>query len=438
MKLTDANNYNPSPYVQRSSRIAGLETKVRLPSCTLVRATLAAPTLEWLHQMVEDYFHGELHSAVGGAWGSKLDLGTVVADLRRDCEKQRHHNDTVDGTYYSACESIKYIEDFAVNINTFSRAAFFVAHQGSPSTEAWYDCPTYDACQNRSVALGVDVDDVCACGSPELRGDNTSFTTAKNFLEKLGISSSLSDHAGTNIVDDVDDDDAVEAVDLPDSNVTVNTSVSYTNFLHVSDDDAERLWILMADWLANPPRFGPMSATLAAPNDPIFWVIHNTWERMYHKKFLSPKLSKEFTWTWTAAATCWSFELDSILPWSDLVDEDKTNKKTDGARQNDTTTDYTNQQLLDLFDPANPNLPYIYDTLSWEHCAAASEDGTAAAFDHETTAAYEDAKSRKPTTSPGGWPWDAKDALDEDTRRVLRRGATYAKLWVLIDGAARR
>ena len=50
--------------------------------------------------------------------------------------------------------------------------------------------------------------------------------------------------------------DAVEAVDLPDGNVTVNASVSYTNFLHVSDDDAERLWILMADWLANPPRFG--------------------------------------------------------------------------------------------------------------------------------------------------------------------------------------
>ena len=45
-----------------------------------------------------------------------------------------YHNTTTDGKYFSSCETVKYVEDFAVNINTFSRAAFFVAHQGDQSS----------------------------------------------------------------------------------------------------------------------------------------------------------------------------------------------------------------------------------------------------------------------------------------------------------------
>ena len=276
-KLSDANNYNPSPWLQRSSRISGLETKVRLPSCTLVRGTLAAPTLTWLHMMVEDYFHGELHSAIGGAWGSTLDLGRVVDELRRSCEKEIHHNKTTDGKYYSSCETVKYVEDFAVNINTFSRAAFFVAHQGdqgATSTEDWYNCPTAAECDNRTATGGGAAD--CACSSPMIRAEaeNTSVAMAKDFLDEIAVATSLSSHAGTDIVNDVDDDDVIELVDDPLHNATLNVSVGQENFLHVTDDDANTLWVLMADWLAAPPRFGPMAATLAAPNDPIFWVMH--------------------------------------------------------------------------------------------------------------------------------------------------------------------
>ncbi|KAH8078760.1 hypothetical protein JL720_9506 [Aureococcus anophagefferens] len=441
-KLSDANNYNPSPWLQRSSRISGLETKVRLPSCTLVRGTLAAPTLTWLHMMVEDYFHGELHSAIGGAWGSTLDLGCVVDELRRSCEKEIHHNETTDGKYYSSCETVKYVEDFAVNINTFSRAAFFVAHQGdqgATSTEDWYNCPTAAECDNRTATGGGAAD--CACSSPMIRAEagNTSVAMAKDFLDEIAVATSLSSHAGTDIVHDVDDDDVIELVDDPLHNATLNVSVGQENFLHVTDDDANTLWVLMADWLAAPPRLGPMAATLAAPNDPIFWVMHNTWERMYHKKFLTPSLAENFLWAWTTTDTCWSFALESVLPFSDLLDEQRTGRKFDGPRRNG-TTDYTNQQLLDLFNPANPDLPYVYDSLSWDHCdGSENATSTAEAFDHEVRVAYEDAVGRQPETAPGAWPWAATDdALDEDTRRVLRRGSIYGRLWATIDAARRR
>ena len=334
------------------------------------------------------------------------------------------------------------VEDFAVNINTFSRAAFFVAHQGdqgATSTEDWYNCPTAAECDNRTATGGGAAD--CACSSPMIRAEagNTSVAMAKDFLDEIAVATSLSSHAGTDIVNDVDDDDVIELVDDPLHNATLNVSVGQENFLHVTDDDANTLWVLMADWLAAPPRFGPMAATLAAPNDPIFFFIHNTWERMYHKKFLTPSLAENFLWAWTTTDTCWSFALESVLPFSDLLDEQRTGRKFDGPRRNG-TTDYTNQQLLDLFNPANPDLPYVYDSLSWDHCdGSENATSTAEAFDHEVRVAYEDAVGRQPETAPGAWPWAATDdALDEDTRRVLRRGSIYGRLWATIDAARRR
>ena len=33
---------------------------------------------------------------------------------------------------------------------------------------------------------------------------------------------------------------------------------------------------------------------------------------------------------------------------------------------------YTNQELYQLFDPMNPELPYLYDNFDWGHCHTAA------------------------------------------------------------------
>ena len=45
----------------------------------------------------------------------------------------------------------------------------------------------------------------------------------------------------------------------------------------------------------------------------------------------------------------------AVLPWKNFLNEESD----DG---------YTNEQLVQLFDPRNPELPHVYDTFAWDHC----------------------------------------------------------------------
>lgn len=420
-KITDADNYNPSRFVQRSSRISGLVTRARLPGCQVVRGALASTSLDWLHRMVEDYFHAELHAILGGAWGSKLDLGNVCGHLERACAVEMATNDTYDGGF-SSCESIKYLEDWAANINVFSRAAFAAARANTTAMRAWYSCPDARECaafqterRGERVAPGGDLR--CQCSSPALVNRNGSapdYRKAFKLLDRLGLTDAFTSRFGSDLPADVVVDDAVEYV--VDGNGTAErVNVTTVAFDGLSTQDAALVWSTLAEWIAAPPRFGPMSATLGAPNDPLFWVVHNAWERLWAKKLLTPDLTFRFDWSWdNSSDACWGYGYHAVLPFFHLL--------SDAARPEalNETRGYTNEELMLLFDPSNPKLPYVYETLAFDHC------GDREKLAAEVKGLYERSRAAPVDATAGTWPWDTDD---EDVARVMRRGDISHRLW---------
>ena len=65
------------------------------------------------------------------------------------------------------------------------------------------------------------------------------------------------------------------------------------------------------------------------------------------------------------ADACFGQDFHDPLPFRGFLHEgDALRTKQDGAR------DYTNQELVELFDPTNPRLPYVYDEIgNFDHCS---------------------------------------------------------------------
>ena len=56
---------------------------------------------------------------------------------------------------------------------------------------------------------------------------------------------------------------------------------------------------------------------------------------------------------------CWGRYWDAKLPFSDFLGEGNHGQ------------DYTNGELMQIFQPTNPDLPFVYHNLRWDHCPAA-------------------------------------------------------------------
>ena len=61
------------------------------------------------------------------------------------------------------------------------------------------------------------------------------------------------------------------------------------------------------------------------------------------------------SWSVDRNETCVGHGYHDTVPWRNFIGEGSTE-------------DYTNQQLLEFFDPRNPRLPHVYDNFEWDHC----------------------------------------------------------------------
>jgi len=169
--------------------------------------------------------------------------------------------------------------------------------------------------------------------------------------------------------------------------------------------DADDFFVALARLSCAPGRVAPYMTPLAASNDPLFWVTHNSFERIWAFKRLTASRGAEAnaedlgdddlgkrrpraaaaaaaaaldvaaedgaafdeSWDWhnasgsalTVGSYCLGKAWRDPTPFSNFLGE------TDDAR-------YTNADLYALFDPTNARLPYVFDDMSWTHCRAAS------------------------------------------------------------------
>ncbi|KAH8052592.1 symporter [Aureococcus anophagefferens] len=109
----------------------------------------------------------------------------------------------------------------------------------------------------------------------------------------------------------------------------------------------------------------------ASPLDPSFWPVHPTIERLYQYKQLSTGFANE-SWpdeNYAATAGCYGHARTDVVPFAFSLLEGR-----DGA-----PAAYTNEELLALASPREPNLPYVYADFDWAHCARAGYDFAALA-----------------------------------------------------------
>ena len=90
----------------------------------------------------------------------------------------------------------------------------------------------------------------------------------------------------------------------------------------------------------------------------IFWPLHPIFDRIWAFIRLSPHF-EHFNHTWVDTHSCQGHDYHDVLPFKDLMNENSGHY-------------YTNQELYQLFDPMNPELPYLYDNFDWGHCHTAA------------------------------------------------------------------
>ena len=101
---------------------------------------------------------------------------------------------------------------------------------------------------------------------------------------------------------------------------------------------------------------------LAATNDPLFWVAHGSFERVWSAKRLLPEFKHSFdqSWDYNGESECYGRNYDDEVPFRNFMDEQN--------RGRDPTHRYTQRELVTLFDPTSERLPYIFDDYDWKHC----------------------------------------------------------------------
>ena len=114
--------------------------------------------------------------------------------------------------------------------------------------------------------------------------------------------------------------------------------------------------------------YNGQATTLAAPNDPYFFVVHPIFDRMFHLLRLSPTMSASYNLSWVPTNECTGSDLDDRLPFK--------MPGTEGLCASEHHC--TNAELMEILDPSNEHIPYIYDSLeSWGDCSVDwDHDGT--------------------------------------------------------------
>ncbi|CAB1110722.1 unnamed protein product [Ectocarpus sp. CCAP 1310/34] len=104
-----------------------------------------------------------------------------------------------------------------------------------------------------------------------------------------------------------------------------------------------------------------------------FWVLHPTFDRLWHLSRLEQ--DPVFNETWISDSTCVGHNADDVQPFHDLfLEEHEGEPDVVGSAGGESVGPlkgyYTNAELYDLLHPAGMQLPYMYDNFAWPHCDA--------------------------------------------------------------------
>ena len=307
-RIMDRMNADDAEYLTRGARnVCGIKTHVGLPGCTSLHKAIQSIDLEELDRNVEYDFHGYIHMLLGGAW-----------DCRTSLDYRDLQNDIRAAGYPTVAEAIPgYVEDVALDLNVLWRYWMFSGYLKMP--DGCSNTTDFEDCRGRCPLIDTELDHLSDSQIYTYLDDGQILTALD------GLMLSYNDAMDRYLV----------------------TGLDWGNSITVYK------WLLPI--LCGPGKMSPQATPLAATYDPIFWPSHNNYERLWAWKRLHPDSAFSNLWK-DDSSTCYGHNLHDSLPWRNFLRSENRRK------------DYTNQELLDLFDPRNPELPHVYDSFEWPHC----------------------------------------------------------------------
>jgi len=305
--VTEPFNNNPSLFVTRSPSFCGASTKnYSLPGCYVLRGCFGADNMIDFHSGIEDDLHSDIHQILGGFYDCGVDL-----------KEEGYLNYSHELVTFGTC------------LPTMTKSAYY----------GGFIAPVFNFTVPKYCSLDTPFED-CRMEFPEVLAALTSNTTTPEVLWQMF---SLLTESCTAL------SDLLEPSAEYDSIVFKNRSLSETR---------EIIRLALRIW-AQIPKFSQFSSPLGSANDPIFWPIHTSYEKNWNYMRLKPG---SFNSSWgnsleTMKVKGWDFD-DEVMPCDDAY----------GIRRRPIGSYFTNRELVELFDPSRPELPYIFDDFGYEQC----------------------------------------------------------------------
>eukprot|EP00752_Nemacystus_decipiens_P013022 g11520.t1 len=301
-------NNDPTPFLTRSDHLLGYINHRKPSGCRRYRDAMMQRTWMALTVAFNDGAHGEIHELLGGSWS-------------------RNATDYADRTN-------TIVQPFVHKAVPFLKMLWRAGYIGCPDT-CGIDVP-WEHC-------------ACTCSSATFGGQAPWEVLQDSGILEVGF---------------FYDKDAVLIDSLVDEEGNAYEAIpGYTK------EETENIYDEMLRSLCTPMRFGTHYGATST-NDPTFFLIHPTFDRLWHLRRL--EASKSFNEVWVPDHSCYGHNPDDIQPFHNLflqdtfLPDDKTlNEEVEAAKEY-----YTNHQLYTMLRPDQMDSPYIYDNFEWSHCAA--------------------------------------------------------------------
>lgn len=314
-----------SPYMQRSSKFCGMETK-QIPNKveTMVHCFFNNTDLTDFSTCLEINVHGNLHAFHGGAWDCAQDF-TELMEREPDLFPE------------------KVLQFFSPQLFNL-----WFSWGLDDNTDGLYSCTQRDMaewpCARAEDSFAEN--DACAIPVPLVNvSDLTDSEVWSDWGNLFLFHLSLSYHGGG----------FIETID----NTTEHRELYHENaeyrWKHLEPSDQTRFTRWLVDFSSKPGKIG-VASTGASPSDPLFWLWHPIFDRMLHILRSDPTFDYyDLSWTCDTSSCDTG---NNGRHWTD--DLPFENLFTSGVKG----THYTNEAMWGLLDPKNGHLPYIYDDLT--------------------------------------------------------------------------
>ena len=303
----------------RSSSFCGYDLQQGFSNCEHVSMCFAKFTesnrsFVAYDECMEHFVHANLHDMHAGMWQCQVDWSDYYEE----------NKDWLSEELFSilAVKMAATVKDFV--------------------DEGWLDCPT-------SCDVAKDDFSTCAC------------TSAISDISTVDDVNSLSPESVNDYVKKLWD--AICSDSIGYRQVTYETESDNCWPTDVSNEHLDSLNRLILKTALFPGNYGDM-ASGAAANDPLFWVMHQFFDKAAHALRLSPKYNQGGI-EWDSQFDTQGRGWDSETPFK--YEDFEPNIATHDLE--DTAGFLTNKMLWSLLAPHSNAIPYVYDQLThWGGC----------------------------------------------------------------------